>query len=329
MNYYISDTHFGHENLLKLSRSPFSSVEKMDEAMIKNWNDKVKNSDTVYIIGDLIYKSAKDPQWYLDRLNGKKILILGNHDDSWLRRVDASKYFIEVTRLKEATVEGRHVTFCHYPMLEWRDSRKIGSHKLGYLIYGHIHNRVSPLYRPLFEIGNALNAGADINGYAPVTFEELQRNNELFKLSVMSDPVDKAFYLCRSYHMHQSDKAGVSYAEHPIHVASKVDSPEQKIVAVLHDTLEDTDLRAETIEELFGTKVLEAIMTMTHRDGEDYFSYIERVKKNPLARAVKIEDLNHNMDLSRLKQITDTDIARREKYIKALRILESPYIGGN
>lgn len=323
MNYYISDTHFGHENLLKLSGRPFSSVEKMDEAMIENWNSKVKRSDTVYIIGDLIYKSARSPEWYLDRLNGKKILILGNHDDSWLRRIDASKYFAEVTRLMEATVGGKHVMFCHYPMLEWRDSRKVGSRKLGYLIYGHTHNKVSPLYRPLFEIGNALNAGADINGYAPVTFEELQRNNELFKLSVMSDPVDKAFYLCRSYHMHQCDKAGVSYAEHPIFVASRLDLPEQKIVALLHDTLEDTDLKAETIEELFDKEVLEAILTMTHRDGEDYFSYIERVKKNPLARAVKIEDLHHNMDMSRLKQITADDIVRNEKYGKALTILES------
>lgn len=321
MNYFISDTHFGHKNLIQLCDRPFDSVENMDETMISIWNRKVGKNDTVYIVGDLICKSNQSPEWYLNRLNGKKVLILGNHDDEWLQDIEPSRFFEEVARYKEILVANRPITLCHYPMLEWRNSRKVGSGKLGYLIHGHIHNLTTPLYRTLFEIGNALNAGVDINGFEPVTFEELERNNELFKLTFWSDPVSKALFLCRKYHMFQCDKAGKSYAEHPIYIASQLNDAESKIVALLHDTLEDTTLLPEVIEREFGTKILEAVQAMTHQAGEEYFDYIKRISANPIARVVKIEDLKHNMDISRLKTVADNDRKRVEKYCRALQLL--------
>ncbi len=321
MFYFISDTHLGHKNIIKQCSRPFSSVEEMDKTIMANWNRKVKKSDTVIILGDLVHKSEKGPEWYLSCLNGNKILIKGNHDEALLQKIYWPQYFSDVLDSKVIEIQGHSVTLCHYPMLEWKNSRKIGSRKLGYLIHGHTHNRVSPLYDTLFSQGNALNAGADINGYEPVSFDELLVNNERFKLSVLPNPVDKAFFLCRSYHMHQCDKSGLSYAEHPIHVASKLDDEECKIVALLHDTLEDTTLSPDLIRELFGDKILAAVQAMTHREEEDYFTCVLRVKENPISRAVKIEDLRHNMDLSRLKTVTDADIARVKKYQKAVDLL--------
>ena len=146
MIYYTSDLHLGHENIIGLCARPFSCVEEMDETLIANWNDKVTNGDAVYILGDLIWEKS-DPISYLSRLKGKKHLILGNHD-RWIAREGAAAFFESVSKYAELSLDEHPVTLCHYPMLEWKNSRKIGSSRLGYLIHGHIHVNVIPLYRP-------------------------------------------------------------------------------------------------------------------------------------------------------------------------------------
>ena len=133
--------------------------------------------------------------------------------------------------------------------------------------------------------------------------------------------LELALSVAKEAHAGQVDKAGVDYIDHPTAVAEKVAAEDEKIVALLHDTLEDTDLTYDSIRDLFGETVADAVRTMTHRDDEDYFDYIRRVKQNPISRAVKIADLDHNMDLSRLPRITDKDLKRVEKYRKALAIL--------
>ena len=178
-NYFTSDLHLGHANVIKYCDRPFASVEEMDETLIANWNAKVHKDDAVYILGDLVWQSC-DPIPYLARLKGKKHLIVGNHD-RWVAMPEAAGYFESVTSYAELVLNCRNFTLCHYPMLEWKNSRKIGSSRLGYMVHGHIHNGVKPLYRPLFELPNALNAGVDINGFAPVSFDELVANNEAFK----------------------------------------------------------------------------------------------------------------------------------------------------
>lgn len=185
MIYFTSDLHLGHKNILKLSNRPFSTIEEMDEILIRNWNDKVKGCDTVYIVGDLIYKS-QEPEKYLKELKGKKVLIIGNHDSGWLGKIDVEKYFIKTTMLLEQSLCNHIMTLCHYPMLEWRGSRKdVNCKKLGYLVHGHIHNRVEDKYLELFKSPHALNAGVDINNFEPVTFEELCVNNIKHKNTIL------------------------------------------------------------------------------------------------------------------------------------------------
>lgn len=134
--------------------------------------------------------------------------------------------------------------------------------------------------------------------------------------------VGKAIDISYNAHKGQYDKAGKPYVNHPIFVAGKMKTNEEIIVALLHDVIEDTDLTLEClIEEGYSDEIIQAIDAITKRPDEDYFEYIQRVKKNPLARKIKIEDLNHNMDLSRIKDPTDRDLKRVERYEKALEIL--------
>lgn len=179
MEYFTSDLHLGHENIIKLCNRPFSSVEEMDNFLIESFNRKVKKGDTVYILGDLIWENA-DAEKYLKKLNGKKILITGNHDSKWLNKGDYKSYFELITPYLEINSNGHLITLCHYPMLEWKNSRKEGSSKLGYLVYGHVHSNVRELYNPLYQMENALNAGVDINDFCPVTFQNLIENNRIF-----------------------------------------------------------------------------------------------------------------------------------------------------
>ena len=112
----------------------------------------------------------------LERLKWKKHLILGNHDDSWIGKADLERHFASVDMFYSGTIEGRLVTMCHYPMLSWPQD------KSSYMIYGHIHNHVNADYWPLIaKRSRMLNAGVAMNGYEPVTFEELFANNEKFR----------------------------------------------------------------------------------------------------------------------------------------------------
>ena len=175
MTYFTSDQHFGHFNIIHLSRRPFKTVEEMDETMVERWNAKVRDSDTVYVLGDFFFRAATvEP--ILQRLKGHKHLVLGNHDPSWTDRVNLADYFESVQTLKEGTVDGRLVTMCHYPMLSYPQARR------GYMIYGHIHNNTGDDYWPLImRRPRMLNAGVDVNNFEPVTFDELLANNQAFQ----------------------------------------------------------------------------------------------------------------------------------------------------
>ena len=177
MYYYIADTHFGHENILKMCRRPFGSIGEMNEALIAAWNRRVTGNDTVFILGDLFFR-CDDPEAVLQRLKGKKRLIVGNHDSSWMDRVDLSRYFVSVDSLLEITDGSRCITLCHYPLLTWKHKLRQNS----FMIHGHIHNDTTSDFFPLLAIRErALNAGVDINHFQPVTIEELMENNRVFK----------------------------------------------------------------------------------------------------------------------------------------------------
>lgn len=175
MIFFTADTHFGHENILKLCGRPFETIEQMDAQLIDNWNRKVSGGDTVYIVGDMFFRCA-DPEAILKRLKGRMHLIIGNHDASWMDRVDLSRYFADVSDFRVITNGTHAITLCHYPLLTWKHQKR------SYMIHGHLHGDTTDDFYPLIcRRERLLNAGVDINGFAPVTFEELVANNARFK----------------------------------------------------------------------------------------------------------------------------------------------------
>ena len=135
---------------------------------------------------------------------------------------------------------------------------------------------------------------------------------------------EKAYEIAKKAHLGQVDKAGEAYIKHPEKVASFVKTDEEKAVAYLHDVIEDTELTLDDLYEYgLSKEVIEAVDIITKKRGEDYQSYLNSVKKNKLARAVKLADLRHNSDLTRLTKVTEKDIKRKEKYQKAIDFLNS------
>lgn len=123
-------------------------------------------------------------------------------------------------------------------------------------------------------------------------------------------------------HEGQVDKAGVPYIFHPIHIAEQMDTEESCIVALLHDVVEDSDITIDYLSKYFSEEVMAALKILTKNENDDYVEYIKRVKTNKLATKVKLKDLKHNSDLTRLDIVTDEDRERSTKYINATRYLE-------
>ncbi|WP_294464271.1 GTP pyrophosphokinase [uncultured Anaerofustis sp.] len=140
-------------------------------------------------------------------------------------------------------------------------------------------------------------------------------------MDINSPMIKKAINLAFNAHKGQTDKGGMPYIMHPFYIASKLNEEDEIITALLHDTLEDSNLTKEDLLNAgFSTYIIEAIDTLTKKQ-YDYFDYIYKIKKNDLARKIKLLDLKHNMDLTRLEKITNKDIKRNEKYKKAIEIL--------
>lgn len=176
MNLYTSDLHFGHQNVIKFDHRPFADAEEMDDCIMKCWNTKVQPDDTVYIVGDVCYRSSKGAEWYLRQLSGHKILIIGNHDGSLLENKEALRCFEGIEKMMHVKDGGNHICLCHFPIVEWN-----GYFKGTWHIYGHIHNRKNETYEIMRTRERALNAGCMINHYAPASFDELVRNNKVFR----------------------------------------------------------------------------------------------------------------------------------------------------
>jgi len=129
---------------------------------------------------------------------------------------------------------------------------------------------------------------------------------------------DKALQIAVRAHKGQKDKAGHDYILHPIRVSERCDDPRAKIVTLLHDTIEDTDVTADYLrEEGFTEEIVEAVLAVTRREGEEYNDYVRRAAQNELGRMVKRADLEDNMDIRRLPELTDRDVERLRKYLRA------------
>ena len=141
---------------------------------------------------------------------------------------------------------------------------------------------------------------------------------------IYTELTKKAMKLAFAAHKDQVDKSGIPYVFHPVHLAEQMESEETAIVALLHDVVEDTEYTLQDIAAMgFPQEVLEALALMTHDAAVPYMDYVVQLKGNPIARTVKLADLRHNSDLTRLDTVDEKALARIEKYKKAIAELLS------
>lgn len=133
----------------------------------------------------------------------------------------------------------------------------------------------------------------------------------------------EAMKIAYKAHHGQVDKGGIPYIFHPYHLAEQMPDEFTTCVALLHDVVEDTDVTLEELKRTFPDEVIEAVAVMTHGKDEPYLDYVRRVSKNPIAKIVKLADLRHNSDETRLENASEATLTYfREKYRKAFEILE-------
>ena len=172
MDWITSDQHFGHANIIKHCSRPFSSVEEMDEKLISNWNESVGPRDTVYHLGDIIFRSAKAPETYLNRLNGRIHLIRGNHDTKTIKC--CAYRFASICEILIYRMERQKVILCHYAIRQWE-----GKHLGTWHLYGHAHGTLPPL-------GLSFDVGVDVHDFLPWSWPEIKLKITELKELVLS-----------------------------------------------------------------------------------------------------------------------------------------------
>jgi (p)ppGpp synthase/HD superfamily hydrolase len=137
-----------------------------------------------------------------------------------------------------------------------------------------------------------------------------------------TETTKKALKLAFEAHKDQLDKSEMPYVFHPFHLAEQMETEDEIVVALLHDVVEDTKYTLDDIRAMgFSEKVIEALTLLTHDDAEPYLEYVARLRDNALARKVKLADLRHNSDLTRLDVIDERALMRVRKYAEAIRVL--------
>jgi calcineurin-like phosphoesterase family protein len=155
--FFISDTHFGHKNIIRSCGRPFNCELEMDCDLMENWNDMIGKDDIVFHLGDFCHW-RKDPKEYLKDLNGRIILCRGNHDR------DVSEFEFS-DQIIEVSINGQDVVMCHYPMRAWNKS-----HYGSWHLYGHTHEK----FRDRDPDSLSLNVGCDYWEFRPITFQQVQ-----------------------------------------------------------------------------------------------------------------------------------------------------------
>ena len=140
---------------------------------------------------------------------------------------------------------------------------------------------------------------------------------------IYTELTKKAMKLCFEAHKDQCDKSGVPYVFHPIHLAEQMNDECTTVVALLHDVMEDSSFTLEDLRQMgYPEAVLDALVLMTHGKDVPYMEYVMAIKPNEIAKKVKLADLRHNSDTTRLNEITEKALARVEKYKQAITLLE-------
>lgn len=139
---------------------------------------------------------------------------------------------------------------------------------------------------------------------------------------IYTEKTKKALKLCFEAHKNQVDKSGLPYVFHPFHLAEQMCDEDTTVVALLHDVIEDTDYTIDDLTQMgFNKAITDALVLLTHDDDMPYMDYVAKIKQNPIAKAVKLADLAHNSDITRLDTVDDKALLRKEKYQKAIALL--------
>ena len=164
--YFTSDLHFGLQSMITDYNRPKKNTKEMDEFFIKNWNSSISYSDTVYILGDFSDLSLNDTINIIDKLNGHKHLIIGNHDECMIDSELFKSKFISMNFYKKIKIGNNTLILSHYPMYSWEGKGK------GYIhLHGHIHDKQLQKNN-----GFCYNVGVDCNNYRPISYENILRN---------------------------------------------------------------------------------------------------------------------------------------------------------
>lgn len=172
--WFTSDNHFGHKNVIKYCKRPFDSVDEMDEILIDKWNMVVGHDDLIICCGDFSLTNPKRTNEILNKLNGNKVLIIGNHEKSVLSSKPNRDMFnggiyslLNITVLDDEVVdEKQDIILCHYPMIVWDKS-----HRGSWQLFGHVHgmfdndHKLSP---------NQIDVGVDSNFFRPISYQEVK-----------------------------------------------------------------------------------------------------------------------------------------------------------
>lgn len=166
--FFTSDHHFGHENIIKFCNRPFENVREMNEQLIERWNEKIEPNDHVYHLGDFGLTYKENLATILDQLNGKKYLIVGNHESAALQNKGKFKWVKEYHELKvkdSLCKNGvQRIILFHYAMRTWRGEGRGNWH-----LYGHSHGNLPDLEDKL-----AFDIGVDNHDFYPLSYEEVK-----------------------------------------------------------------------------------------------------------------------------------------------------------
>jgi calcineurin-like phosphoesterase family protein len=159
-NFFCSDTHFGHWNIVRYSKRPFQSIKEHDQTLINNWNKVVAKEDHVYFLGDFCFGGRKFATQIKDSLNGKIFFIEGNHDKGARSIRDQFTWYKPVAKVE---VEGQEIWLSHYAHKVWPKS-----HHGCWHLYGHSHGKLSD---DLYSL--SIDVGVDCHSYTPISFDEV------------------------------------------------------------------------------------------------------------------------------------------------------------
>lgn len=189
MIYLTSDLHFNHVNILKYEpvNRPFETLEEMNEVLIKNWNERVTDEDTVYVLGDLAMGTVEASRACIERLKGKIILIRGNHDSP--KRIKMYEELgIEVHDIFYLPYKGRYFILCHFPIASEEFIKMVIQDNSEVVnLYGHVHGNAPKGY-----VNGTFHVGVDTNNLAPISIQEVWE--QCWPAEQMTQPAVKEYH---------------------------------------------------------------------------------------------------------------------------------------